>query len=94
MENESSAFTDYAAAVDARSISESCSCAPRASRHFSMPLGEYVVRSSDGLNIYFDPAVALRFSNTYSRLFDLEAPERTLSFNCLPSLAARLSIAF
>jgi len=61
---------------------------------FSLPLGEYGLRPSAGLNIYFDPAVVLRFSYTYSRLFDLEGPARTLSFNYLHSLAARLSIAF
>lgn len=61
---------------------------------FSLPLGEYALRPSIGLNIYFDPAVVLRFSYTYSRLFDIEGPERTLSFNYLHSLAARLSIAF
>jgi len=61
---------------------------------FSLPLGEYALRPSAGLNIYFDPAVVLRFSYTYSRLFDLEGPERTLSFNYLHSLAARLSVAF
>jgi hypothetical protein len=61
---------------------------------FSLPLGEYAIRPSAGLNIYFDPAVVFRFSYTYSRLFDIEGPDRRLSFNYLHSLAARLSIAF
>jgi hypothetical protein len=60
----------------------------------ALPLGEYVIRPSAGLNIYIDPAVVLRFSYTYSRLFDLEGPERTLSFSYIHSLATRLSIAF
>jgi hypothetical protein len=60
----------------------------------ALPLGEYGIRPSAGLNIYFDPAVVLRFSYTYSRLFDLEGPERPLSFDYLHSVVARLSIAF
>lgn len=61
---------------------------------FNVPLGEYIARSSVGLNIYFDPAVVLRFNYFHSVFFDLEGPPRELTYDYFNSVAARLSIAF
>jgi hypothetical protein len=61
---------------------------------FNVELGEYIARSSVGLNIYFDPAVVLRFNYFHSRFFDLEGPARSLKYDYFNSVAARLSIAF
>jgi hypothetical protein len=61
---------------------------------FNVELGEYIARPAIGLNIYFDPAVVLRFNYFHSRFFDLEGPTRSLKYDYFNSVAARLSIAF
>ena len=60
----------------------------------NVPLGDYIARSSAGLNIYFDPAVVLRLNYFHSRAFDLEGPKRDLKYDYFNSVAARMSIAF
>jgi len=57
-------------------------------------LGDYFARSSVGLNIYFDPAVVLRFCYFHTRAFDLEGPSRELSNDYFNAVSSRLSVAF
>jgi hypothetical protein len=61
---------------------------------YNVPLGEYLARSTIGLNIYFDPAVVLRLNYFHSRFFDLQGTERELKYDYFNSAAARMSIAF
>ncbi len=61
---------------------------------FALPIAEYAGRLTGGMNVYLNEAITLRMSYTYSRLFDLEGPERELQYDYFHNLAARLILAF